>query len=202
MISGRIARRPAAETRRAILAAARELAREHGWPHVTMRRLAQRTGLSPMAAYRHFDSRDALLLALLREGFGALRERMTEASAAAPDPVAALHAAVEAYVAFAFDERELYVVMYDLSGIHLDPEQTWQEGSAVGEPVAAILTAARGTPTAALDDAVLNLWAPIHGLLALDIAGRLPGSRETVLRLAHDAADATLQVATPTSRTS
>ncbi len=201
-MTGGIARRPAAETRRAILAAARELAREHGWPHVTMRRLAQRTGLSPMAAYRHFESRDALLLALLREGFGALRERLTEASAAAPEPVAAVHAAVEAYVAFAFDERDLYLVMYDLGGIHLDPVQTWQEGTAVGEAVAALLTAATGTPTAAMDDAVLNLWAPIHGLVALDVAGRLPGSRDTVLRLAHDAADATLRVATPAPRAS
>jgi AcrR family transcriptional regulator len=201
-VTGGIARRPAAETRRAILAAARELAREHGWPHVTMRRLAQRTGLSPMAAYRHFESRDALLLALLREGFGALRERLTEASAAAPEPVAAVHAAVEAYVAFAFDERDLYLVMYDLGGIHLDPVQTWQEGTAVGEAVAALLTAATGTPTAAMDDAVLNLWAPIHGLVALDVAGRLPGSRDTVLRLAHDAADATLRVATPAPRAS
>lgn len=152
-----------------------------------------------MAAYRHFDSRDALLIVLLREGFAALHERMTEASAAAPDPVAALHAAVAAYVAFAFEERDLYVVMYDLGGIHLDAERTWHEGSAVGEPVAALLTAARGIPTTPFDNAVLSLCAPIHGLLALDIAGRLPGGHDTVLRLAHDAADATLQAASATS---
>ena len=51
-----------------ILEQASDLFLEHGASGVTMRGLAARMGVTPMALYRHFESRDDLLRALLEEG--------------------------------------------------------------------------------------------------------------------------------------
>ena len=115
----RTARRDGAQTRRAVLDAARALAGELGWEQVTMRRIAERIGLSPMAAYKHFASREAILLELLREGFALLEQAMLTAAAGHDDPVSALHASADAYLDFAEQHRDLYLVMYDLGGVHL-----------------------------------------------------------------------------------
>ena len=52
-----------------ILAAARAIAGEEGWPAVTMRKIAARIEYSPPALYEYFDSKEAILLALLRRGY-------------------------------------------------------------------------------------------------------------------------------------
>lgn len=52
-------------TKRLILAGMRELD-EHGAADFSLRRVAQMCGLSCAAPYRHFKSRDALLLAIIR----------------------------------------------------------------------------------------------------------------------------------------
>lgn len=184
MSEARIARRTPADTRRAILDAARRIAQQDGWPQVTMRRIATAADVSAMAAYRHFASREDLLIALLHEGFTALSDRLRAATEASEDPADALDALVEAYVGFAADQTDLYLVMYDLSGVHLDPTKTWQAGEAVGQVVADALGAVMGQPVGALDDVVLALWSQVHGLLALHFAGRLPGGLERVRVLA------------------
>ena len=47
---------------------ARDLFLEHGAGGVTMRGVAARIGVTPMALYRHFDNRDALLTATTPAG--------------------------------------------------------------------------------------------------------------------------------------
>lgn len=56
-------------SRERILEAAGELVREDATATLSMRRLAARLGVTPMALYRHFDSRDELLVALLDAEF-------------------------------------------------------------------------------------------------------------------------------------
>ena len=187
----RTARRDGAQTRRAVLDAARALAGELGWEQVTMRRIAERIGLSPMAAYKHFASREAILLELLREGFALLERAMLTAAAGHDDPVSALYASADAYLDFAEQHRDLYLVMYDLGGVHLPAAETWREGTAIGQVVADLLTRI-GRPADALGNEVLGLWSTLHGAIALDAAGRLPAGTATVRRLAHAHVDAQL----------
>lgn len=61
--------RGSALTRERILAVAGELVRDDGAPSLSMRTLGARLGVTPMAIYRHFGSRDELLVALLDEEF-------------------------------------------------------------------------------------------------------------------------------------
>lgn len=61
--------RGAALTRERILAAAAHLVRDAEGPVLSMRALGARLDVTPMALYRYFASRDALLVALLDEEF-------------------------------------------------------------------------------------------------------------------------------------
>jgi AcrR family transcriptional regulator len=156
-----------------ILQAALELARERGWERVTMRAIAERVEASPAYAYRYFASREAILLALVRDGFARLLAAMRAAAGEAPNPARALRQAKHAYVRFALEERELYQAMYGLAGVGVPAELTWEEGAALGELDARLLAEISGRPPKEHEDDVLVLWAAVHGLVALSDGGRV-----------------------------
>ncbi|MCB0894163.1 MAG: TetR family transcriptional regulator [Nocardioides sp.] len=60
-------------TRRAILDAALDLSDESTLAAISLRQVAKQVGIVPTAFYRHFDSIDALGLALVDEAFASLR---------------------------------------------------------------------------------------------------------------------------------
>lgn len=180
--------------RATILAAALDLARSEGWDAVTMRRLAERIEYSANFAYRYFGGRDDILLALVRDGFARLRERM--AAAAAPDgrgadaPADAVRRAGHAYLDFALAEPDLYRVMYGLGGVHVSTADTVVEGEAVGDLLTALLTDA-GDPAAGRH--VVRLWATAQGLVALLGDGRLEPVAGRLHALLDDALDDVLR---------
>src|SRR6478736_7135443 len=65
-------------TRRAILDAALELSDESTLAAVSLRQVAKQVGIVPTAFYRHFDSVEALGLALVDESFASLRTMMRD----------------------------------------------------------------------------------------------------------------------------
>jgi AcrR family transcriptional regulator len=67
----------AQSTTRRIAIAGRRLLDKEGTEAVTMRRVATAVGITPMAIYRHYPDRDALLNALADEGFADLAVRLS-----------------------------------------------------------------------------------------------------------------------------
>ncbi len=89
------------ERRDAITLAALELLAETPLPSLTTRQIARRLGLSQPALFRHFHSREQLLLAVMdrvRAELGALAEASLRAET---DPLARLHALVTGVLAYA-----------------------------------------------------------------------------------------------------
>jgi AcrR family transcriptional regulator len=74
--TSRVARKE--RTRRAILDAALELSDESTLAALSLRQVAKEVGIVPTAFYRHFDSIEALGLALVDESFVSLRTMMRE----------------------------------------------------------------------------------------------------------------------------
>jgi AcrR family transcriptional regulator len=76
--------------RRAILDAARDLFVVEGFPHVSIRKIAERIEYSPAAIYSYFPSKDDIFFALAEEGFRLLGDprdderRQNELSALSP----------------------------------------------------------------------------------------------------------------------
>ena len=73
-------------TRRAILDAALRLSAETGLAALSLRQVAKEVGIVPTAFYRHFDSIDALGLALVEESFESLREVLRDVRRGRPAP--------------------------------------------------------------------------------------------------------------------
>ncbi|HEY0813390.1 MAG TPA: TetR/AcrR family transcriptional regulator [Pseudonocardia sp.] len=170
--------RERAAARESILSAALDVARRDGWDAVTMRRLADEIGYSANFAYRYFTGRDDILLALVREGFARLRDAMTAVgrpaeptsdsrSAAA---AAAVRRAGHAYLDRALADPDLYQLMYGLGGVRVPATATWDEGQAVGDVLSGLLAAAGDAQP---ERHVLQLWATAHGLVALQVVGRV-----------------------------
>jgi AcrR family transcriptional regulator len=67
-----------------ILNAARTVLEQEGIAGLSARRIAQRSGMSPMSLYRHFADKDALLNALMADGLSAWEERVRSVRVKAP----------------------------------------------------------------------------------------------------------------------
>jgi AcrR family transcriptional regulator len=173
------------DLRRALLSAAIPLLRKGGPEALTMRALARMAGVSPMAPYRHFTDRAALVAAVADEGFKRLHARL-RAAAESPaktlgkpqqTPRAGLQAIAVAYVEFALEHPEEYRVMFS-NELAADPKIApasrndvfafLREGIAMlqrqklvraGDPQAMALTA----------------WALVHGLVMLALDGQVRG---------------------------
>src|SRR5579872_1856380 len=89
-------------SRERIFAAAKAVLGREGLPGLTIRKVADHAGLSPMAMYRHFADKDALLNALMDDGFTAW-ERIAR-SIRATDAIEWLHALGDALLDFALTE--------------------------------------------------------------------------------------------------
>jgi AcrR family transcriptional regulator len=189
--------------RHVIVAAARDLGRTEGWDAVTMRRLADKIEYSSNFAYRYFGGRDDILLAVVRDGFARLRDTMTAAvdtlpgGREQPNPADAVLAAAHAYIDFALAEPELYQLMYGLGGVRVATADTFVDGQAVGDVLIDLLTEAGDTNAI---DHVLQMWATVHGLIALLAVGRLDVDIAQLRALADSAINDVLTRTIPARR--
>jgi len=161
--------------RRAILDAAGEIAARDGWRAVTVRKVADRVRYSPAALYEYFEGKDAILLALMREGFRLLADAM-RAVPEGDDAVARLVAVATRYWDFALGHPELYQVMHGLGGVSFGTAETPPEAKesfvVLREAVRAVFPG-ESAQKRDLFDEVDTLWATLHGLVSLTLAGRI-----------------------------
>src|ERR1700753_3902909 len=89
-----------------IFAAARDLFDADGLAGLSMRKIADAVGLTPMAIYKHYPDKDALVDALMLDGFVAWEDRVRKLSAKAP--VRWLEQFFDAFLDFSFAEPRRY----------------------------------------------------------------------------------------------
>lgn len=87
-----------AERKRQLLACAKQLFVTHGYQATTTEKIAQSAGVSEPVLYRHFESKKALFLEVLREVREATLNRWRAETADLADPLAKLHAIVDMYL--------------------------------------------------------------------------------------------------------
>lgn len=89
-------------TKDRIFSAAKFVVGREGIANLTIRKVAARAGVSPMALYRHFADKDALLSALVEDGLAAWEKVVR--SLTAQDPMEWLDELSEAYMDFALEQ--------------------------------------------------------------------------------------------------
>jgi AcrR family transcriptional regulator len=161
-------------SRARIVDVSRAIVEDEGVEHLTIRRIAETIERTQPAVYQHFASKDALVAAVVVEGFVALAEQLQRAGKARKS---ALSAVAAAYVRFGLERPRLYHVMF------VDPPAiAFAAGSAT--PAAAhdafdaLATAVGGAGGADDRNETVTevFWAALHGLVTLSITNRLrPG---------------------------
>lgn len=184
----------------ALKKAAVALITAHGVEGFSLREAATVVGVSPSAAYRHFEDKAALLGAVAVDAFADLGQRFDEAmrsvrGTSARAARARFVAQGQAYVGFALEQPERFLVMfgpYGAGAACLRPS-----AGSVGQtgPYAALsraldeLLAAGVIGASRRAGAELLVWSAIHGLATLLVSQALLPERGSVAAMVDRIAD-------------
>lgn len=160
-----------------ILTAARQILDRDGIDAVAMRAVAEAVGLTPMALYRHFENRAALLNALADEGFQALAAKLTVTKLRG-DMESQLMQLSDVFLDHALKFPHLYDLMFlaRREGARSYPEDFKAGRSPTFNPTVQVLEEAMRRGELRQDDALeiaFELSAISHGLLVLYRGGRV-----------------------------
>ncbi|MER7499113.1 TetR/AcrR family transcriptional regulator [Nonomuraea pusilla] len=157
------------DLRTALLDAAEELIREKGADGWSLREASVRVGVSPSAAYHHFDSRDSLMAALHERLLVRLAERLSRDVGRAPEGPPRVIAYGRSYVRWAVEEP----AVAGLAG-------GGRRAAAVSPHPHDVLAAELDRlvegghlPAAVRPGAEFVVWAAVHGLARLVADGHM-----------------------------
>jgi AcrR family transcriptional regulator len=177
-----------ANLRKTLLDAAVALIGEVGPRAFTLREVARRAGVSHNAPYRHFASKDELLVAVAAEGFDRMIAVMEKAMKPGKTPVERLQLCGVGYVDFGLRWPQHLLAMFDL------PAAARNDCEVVGENafrvlLDSIVAAQRSGDLAAGDPLPLawTAWSLVHGIAKLAISGNLPLSRRATIEFTRAA---------------
>lgn len=159
-----------------ILRAARALFERGGVEAVTMRAIAKAVGITPMAIYRHFPNREALLQRISDDSFHEIA-RHWSARNDGSDVIARLLAVQRIYLDYALAHPHLFDHAFSMrrEQARRFPEDFRARRSPTLNVVADVVIEAQQAGRLRAGDAwdiAMSLWAHTHGLIALYRAGR------------------------------
>jgi AcrR family transcriptional regulator len=156
--------------------AAMGLFAEHGYRAVSLRSLAKALGVSPMTPYRYFENKDELFSMVRGEAFCRFADAQRDAVEGVEDPKDALRVLGQAYISFALDEPDAYHIMFEPlqtpAGTYPGLEAEQARAFSYLHGAVEALADAGGLEGDPLRRAHF-LWAQVHGLVSLHLAGKL-----------------------------
>ena len=166
------------ETHRRVLEAAIAAVEAGGIEAVNIRKIAADAGYSVGSVYKHFADQDALLLAVNSVTLGRIKDLMASKVETVDEPLARLKALALAYLAFARDNRNLWMTLFShhLPEGKAVPEWHIQENIALLGFIAA--------PLRELDPSMMEedlaartrtAFAAVHGLVTISLEARFVG---------------------------
>ena len=173
-----------------LLDVALELFAKAGFEAVSIRSLADQLGCSAMTPYRYFDDKAAIFDACRARAFEAFAEAQEATAAKHTDPRNRVRALGQAYANFADRRPNEFRLMFELE----QPAEPSEDlGLAERRAFATIRNAVSESVEAGYmrGDALTlahMLWATLHGLVALDLNGKLVHGRakRTLLKAFFD----------------
>lgn len=172
--AGRPRTDPARDLRGDLLRTSRALLDEGGTVALSVREVARRTGCTHQAPYHYFEDREAILAALVAEGFDDLARRLREANDLADThgSRAVLVSSASAYLGFAVSQPGVFRIMFrpDACNPSRFPAVIDAAARARAEldRLTRICYGSRADPAKAT-----ILWAHVHGLSSLLVDGPL-----------------------------
>jgi AcrR family transcriptional regulator len=160
------------DLKNALIQAGADILSNDGVGALSLRKVAQKAGVSHAAPYAHFADKQALIAAISTEGYSRLHERLAAAADRyRADPLRRFVEASWAYAQCALDEPDLFKVT--LSGM-IDKEQDYPSLVEAAQRTFSLVVditsqcqkagILRPGPT---DLAAVSAWALIHGFVTL-----------------------------------
>lgn len=172
---------PASPTADRIAKAARRLLDREGADAVTMRRVAAAVGITPMAIYRHYPSRAALLNALADKGFEELAARLA-GKRLSGEIEERLTTLTGIYLDHALQNPRIFELMFlkPREGARRYPRDFKAGRSPTANMLAKVVQEGIESGHLRKDDpweVVFEMGALSHGLIMLFLGGRVGGTR-------------------------
>jgi len=159
-----------------LIAAAEKRIKEGGSSALTLRKLAQDTGVTTMATYHHFANREALLVQIAVNGFAQLADMLTADLSDDATPSENVKALMRGYFRFALENLAVYHLMFgqEIQGKPLIPEFK----SASSKSFYLMANALKkhlesGGGEIDVDAVGISFWGTLHGLVCLVSDGTL-----------------------------
>ena len=118
-------------TLRALLDAAAIEFGERGFHEGSISGITGRAGVALGTFYTYFDSKDAIFRALVTDMSARVRDHVAPAIAGAPDPLLAERAALEAFLGFARQHKEIYRIVDECEFVDPPSFRTYYESVAL-----------------------------------------------------------------------
>lgn len=167
------------DTKTRLVQAARELLIEGGLPSLSMRRVAVACDLSATAIYRHFDDKDALLAAVVLQGFRTFGSYLLDALEKRT-PRSRLRHMLRRYFDFAGEHPQDYRLIFmtdcDQQALPKLDEAAQREISGTFQMLQDRISECQSDGICRKGDAralAAYVWASVHGLASLKIGGNL-----------------------------
>lgn len=172
------------ETRINILDAALQIVKEDGWQALSMRKIADVIEYTAPIIYEYFANKEAILLELTRKGFLMLSKNLQEAKDKHRLPCKQLEAMWLAYWNFAFENKELYQVMFGVTtSCSCELVNNLEEAGMPWEQFRMVIGELMNIED--LDSDIIctkyyTFWSVVHGLVSINILSR--GSSDDINR--------------------
>lgn len=147
---------------------------------VSIRAIGQMVGVTAPSIYRHFEDKDALLLAACERAYDRFDDYLMAESADASDPLQGIKAQAYAYIRFALANPGQYRILFMTPGAHVHPDLSDQDVFGahsemkglvhLAEAIQAAIDAGLVAPIASTTDLAVLLWSMVHGIASLRIA--------------------------------
>jgi AcrR family transcriptional regulator len=163
-----------ADTKERLLVVGRDAYLELGLRRFSLRDVARRVGVSAAAVYRYYPSKEALLDAIAAKGFETFGSHLVHALRART-PRARLLATGDRYLAFALSNPQDYRVIFMGDGASCEAPATPTAAPTVQVLVDRVRECVHAKVLARGDEVerALSIWAFVHGLASLRLAGHL-----------------------------
>jgi AcrR family transcriptional regulator len=164
------------ETRVNILDASLHIVKEEGWQSLSMRKIADVIEYTAPIIYEYFANKEAILLELTRRGYLILSRNLQEARGQHQLPAKQLEAMWLAYWNFAFDNKELYQLMFGVEmNCCCDLVETLPESENPFTQFSEVIVDLMNIKNPSKDMICLKyytFWSVVHGLISINILRR------------------------------
>jgi len=168
------------ENRINILEASLQIVKEEGWQSLSMRKIADIIEYTAPMIYEYFANKEAILSELAGKGFLMLAKRVREAREKEETLEKQIEAMWLTYWEFAFEEKELYQLMFGIGIQCCEMEKSFtcfdSHGTLISDVIREIMKDKKPT-----EDMVcrkyFTYWSIIHGLISINLVNKGNGDK-------------------------